>query len=155
MIIVRAIKPGKPFQSSIFRDEVRREADAVRKDMLDDFNRTTATWQHKVRFTSKVQASAGAGGVRIEVSTKDPIYGYIDQGTRVRYATMSPDFSPKTQPDVILSVPGKGRRLFVNKKRPRPGIKARNFSKIIAKSYFKEFRRRMQNALDRFARRVQ
>lgn len=150
MIICRAIKPRKPFQSSIFRDEVQREANAVRKDMLDDFKRTVRTWQHKVTFSSKVDF---VGGVRIQVATDDPIYRYIDQGTKVRYATMSPDFEAKTEPQVILSTPGRGGKLFVNKKYPRPGIKARQFTKTIYKSYSKEFRRRIENALDRAGRR--
>lgn len=164
MIIVRAIKPGRPFQSSIFRDEVRREADAVRRDMLDDFQRTTATWKHKVKFTSKVSANAAAGGVRIEVSTKDRVYGYVDEGTRPHIirpkrakalAFPGGKYKPKTQPQVILSTPGgSSGKTVVRPEVHHPGTEARKFSETIKKSYSKEFRRRMQNALDRFARRV-
>jgi hypothetical protein len=163
MIVIRAIKPGKPFQSSIFRDEVKREAEAIRKDILDDFKRTTATWQHKPKFTSKVEMGATVGGVKIEVSTKDTIYGYVDQGTRPHIirpkrkkalAFPGGQYKPKTQPQVILSTPGGvGGKTIVRPEVHHPGTKARNFSKVIKQSYSKTFRARMQNALDRAARR--
>lgn len=165
MILVRPIKPGKPLQSSIFREEVTREANAIRKDLLDDFERTTKTWKHKVKFTGMVKVGSAAGGVSIEVSTKDKIYGYVDRGTRKhpipkqpkRKGTLAwhPGSSPKTEPNVILSTPGSpGRGWRFAKQVQHPGTKARNFSKVIKQSYQKEFRNRMQNALDRFARRV-
>lgn len=153
MIVARVIKSGKPFKSSIFRDEIKAEAKEIQKDMLDDFKRTTKTWKHQPEFSAKVDYGSAVGGVRIQIATDDPIYKYIDEGTKVRYATMTRDFQAKTEPNVILSTPGKGGVLFVNKKRPRPGIKARKFTKIIAKSYKPEFSRRIKNALERAARR--
>lgn len=166
MIAFRAIKPGKPFQSSIFREEVTREADAIRRDMLDDFKRTTATWEHKVKFTSKVQSGAAVGGVSVAVSTTDKIYRYVDQGTKRHPIPKKPfpkkgkrlwfqtGYKAKTSPNVILSTPGGPVGPFVPARQVmHPGTAPRNFSKVIKQSYTKEFRRRVQNALDRAARR--
>ncbi len=154
MMTFRKIGNPRAFQSSIARNEFRKAAEELRSAMLDDFERTTATWEHKVKWESKVEVGASVGGIKVAVFTTDPIYKFIDKGTRVRYAVMSKDFKAKTEPNVILSTPGKGRRLFVSKKHPRPGIKARNFTKIIKRTQEKEFRKTVENAMRRFARRA-
>ena len=103
---------------------------AVRELVVDDalpqFEKTVRTWTHQPRFTP--QRMTRGWGVSI-----DPLYPYkwVNEGTRVRYATMSADWSSKTKPNVIASYRGSGRMLFVSRKRPRPGIKARNFQDII------------------------
>lgn len=162
MILMRAIKPTKPFQSSIFRDEVKKEADAIRKDILDDFQRTTKTWKDKPVFASKVDMGADVGGVRIQVATDDPIYGYVDEGTRPhdiypkrkRALAFQSKYKAKTQPNVILSTPGGASGdTLVRPHVHHPGTKARHFVQIIKRSYAPEFQRRIKNALERAARR--
>ena len=69
-------------------------------------------------------------GWAVQVDPAFP-YGWVDRGTRIRYATMSGDWKSKTKPNVISSYAGRGRVLFVSRKRPRPGIEARNFRDII------------------------
>lgn len=152
MILVRAVKPSV-FKSSVFREEMLVAAKAIQKIGLADFKRTTATWTEQPKWSSKVDQGASVGGVRIQIGTDDPRYGWIDEGTKVRYATMSPDWKSKTQPNVLRSFPGKGKKLFVNKKRPRPGIKARNYTKIIAKDMKELLSQEAKNALARAARR--
>lgn len=153
MIAARSIKPAKPFQSSVFREEIIKAAKEIEKNALADFKKTVANWQHKPKFSAKILTGAFAGGVQIQAATDDAIYDYIDEGTKVRYATMSKDWKSKTEPNVVGTFPGKGKRLFVNKKRPRPGIKARNFTKHIAKTTKAELARVTKNALARAARR--
>ena len=153
MIVVRAIKPATPFKSSVFREELVKAAEEIRKDALADFKKTTANWQDKPKFSSKILTGASAGGIQIQIATDDAVYRFIDEGTKVRYATMSKDWKSKTIPDVVGTFPGKGKKLFVNKKRPRPGIKARKFTKHIAKTTQKELARVTKNALARAARR--
>lgn len=154
MIVARVIKPARPFQSSIFRDEIEKAVKAVALEIQKDFERTVATWKDKPDFEIETKTGAAASGIKITV-TPDPEkpYLFVDKGTKVRYATMSKDFEAKTDPNVIQAFPGKGKMLFVNKKRPRPGIKARNFSKIIAKTNKAELAREVKNALARAARR--
>ena len=153
MIAMRSIKPGRPFQSSVFRAETLKAAKKIEKEAKASFEMTVKNWKHKPKFASKTDEGATVGGIRIQVATDDPIYLYVDKGTKVRYATMSKDWKSKTEPDVVGTFPGKGRRLFVNKRRPRPGIKARNFTKHIAKTTKIELDREIKNALARAARR--
>lgn len=54
---------------------------------------------------------------------------WLSLGTKIRYAHMTSDFSPKTRIGFIGSVPGAG--VFSHLGRPLPGIKARNWDKII------------------------
>lgn len=152
MIVARVIKPATPFKSSVFREEILKAAKEIEQDVRKDFEKTTANWKHKVKFKSKVK-TVGTQSVTITVTTDDKIYDYIDRGTKVRYATMSDDWKSKTEPNIVGTFPGKGRKLFVNKKYPRPGIKARNFTKHIAKTTQRELARVTKNALARAVRR--
>jgi len=111
-----------------------------------DFSVTTQTWQHRPSF--KI---ASPSEYTREISTDSKIYGYVSRGTKVRYATMTPGFVPKTVPFNIRSRRGRGGVLFVNKKRPRPGIKAREFDKVIAKKWQAQIGITFQRAIDSVA----
>jgi lipoprotein-anchoring transpeptidase ErfK/SrfK len=161
MIIVRALNPKLHLlSSSIFRDEIKKAAEGIRKDALKDFERTTATWNHKPKFTSQVKAHQD--GVTIEITTDDKIYGYVDQGTKPHVIQAHTDKglvftvggSPKTEPHVVQAFPGKRGDKWVRKMQVKhPGTAARKFSEDIAKSYKPEFQKAMRNAIERFARR--
>lgn len=79
-----------------------------------------------------------------EVFTTDMVYRFLDEGTRVRYAVMTPDFISKTRPSVLPSRRGRGGLMKVIKSNPLPGIEARNFDERIAQ--------RMQPRFNRIAR---
>lgn len=159
MITFKAIKPATTFRSSIFRETLREAAVVIAPKMAADMKRPTKTWQEPVEFTTEVtvganaggraakKTSAGASGIAISVTTEDKRYLFVDEGTRVRYATMSPDFQAKTKVNSLIARRGRGRMLFVNKRRPRPGIKARNFTKLVHKKWQPEFRAAMDRAL--------
>lgn len=92
------------------------------------FERTTATWRHQPQFIID-RASSTGDDVIGSVWTDDEIYFWLDRGTSVRYATMSPEFKPKTKPGRLRSDVGAfPDPLFVNRDVPRPGIEARRFS---------------------------
>jgi len=164
MIVFKSIKPGVQFKSAVFRANTRSAAEKVAPEIEKDFAKTTRTWSEKPEFTREVKIGVAAGGrlakqvtgsatgVSVEVSTDSDIYRFVDEGTKVRYATMTPNFLAKTRPNVIGSRRGRGGVLFVNKKKPRPGIKARNFSKLIQKKWQPRFRKEMQAALDKAAK---
>lgn len=151
MILFRPIKPGTKFRSSVFRETVASATRATLKEVRHDFDKTVRTWRTKPTFKEEVRVGAlarGKGpGVSLSVTTDSDIYKFVDEGTRVRYATMSKDFRAKTKPNVIGSGGGRGKLLFVNKRRPRPGIKARNFSKLIKQKWQGKFRADMRAAL--------
>ena len=152
VIETKAIKPKK-MRIDAIRIELEKavtwEGDAIRKG----YEKTTRTWRHKPTF--EVIPEVTNDRVEVLVGTDDKIYKFIDEGTKVRYATMSPDWISKTTPRVIGSGAGRGRVLFVRKDRPRPGIEAREFSKIIEKQRKKPFQRAMQEAMKKGAAKVQ
>lgn len=153
MIVFRSIKPGRPFQSSIFREEMRKALEDVEKNVLKDFAKTTANWKKKPKFQAEISEDAAVGGLKLEVTTDDKVYGFVDKGTKVRRALMTKDFQAKTIPSTVGSFPGKGKVVFISRKLARPGIKARKFSEFIKKANQPELARLAKNALARFARR--
>ncbi len=166
MILMRVIKPGKPFQSSVFREEVKNSANAIKREILADFKKTTATWQHKPTFGYKVDEGAAVGGVRIQVATDDVIYGFVDEGTRKHKIPKYPlppgkflafpggKYRAKTKPRVIgSSAGGASGKLVFRKQVTHPGTKARKFTETIRDKWKTEFQREMKNALARAVRR--
>jgi hypothetical protein len=67
------------------------------------------------------------------VVSRHKVYFFISGGTRVRYATMTPDFKPKTSPARYQARAGAGGVAYISKLKPRPGIKPRNFDTKTAK----------------------
>jgi len=152
MIKFKPIKPSTQFRSSIFRAKLRETAEALAPKMAADMKKPTRTWQGDVVFETNVAIGAVAGGkgksgIAILVTTEDKRYKFVDEGTKVRYATMSPNFRAKTKVNSLTASAGRGGMLFVNKKRPRPGIKARGFTKLVQKKWQPEFEDRMDRAL--------
>ena len=143
-IVMKLVKPSR-FIKSVFFDAFEQAASAVADEMYADFLSTTKTWNNKPAFEKIVQV--GDDSVQALVGTDNDIYRFVNDGTKVRYATMSKDFRAKTQVGVIGSGPGQGRRLFINKRYPRPGIQARKFDETIQKKWVKRFKDRMQKAL--------
>lgn len=152
MIVTRRIGKKTAFKSSVFREEIDATMNIMARSMELDFERTVATWNDKPKF--KKEVTRKGGNPTISVTTTDPIYFYVDNGTRVRRALMSDDWKSKTTPEVIGSGKGKGHVVFISKHLKLPGIKARHFSKNIAKKWKPEFQRQIKNALARAARRA-
>jgi hypothetical protein len=93
------------------------------------FQLTVSTWADKPTFEiTKTETS------RV-IRTSNRIYGFINYGTSVRYATMSPDFAAKSQAGFAGAGGGRGGVSFVSRAHPRPGIKARKFDKQIRDKY--------------------
>lgn len=118
------------------QDEVR----AVKAE----YEKTTATWQHKVTFLTKVKTSEReAYG---EVWSDHRIYYFVHESISVMRAVLSPDWSPKTQPGVLSSGPGSGRKLYASKKIAKPPYEARKFTQEIIKVRQKPFQQAMEAA---------
>jgi len=128
---VQAISVPKDFlDPKAFERAIENFLDAGAENIRVDFQVTTQTWREKPKFTIEK-----AGRESRWIYTGDKIYKFISGGTSVRYATMTPDFIPKTQIGYIGSGAGRGGVAFVNKKYPRPGIKAREFPKAIVRKW--------------------
>ena len=130
-------KPPDPFK------RLRRVMAEVEKVLikhgrqhLTQRGKVTRTWKEEKpnhfstidigRDTAKMEITlAGAHGADKWI--------WLDEGTSVRYATMTPGFIAKTKVRVIGSGAGRGGKMFVNRRFPRPGIAARHFSDEIGK----------------------
>lgn len=118
----------------------------VAVDVRDDFEKTTATWQHQVVFAI---ARVGTGYV---VSTSDEVYGFVDLGTRPHRIegplAFQGNYVAKTQPRVIGSSGGGASGPMVYAQGvDHPGTQARKFSETILKKWEKETPKRVQAAL--------
>jgi hypothetical protein len=124
------------------------------------YEKTTATWRHQPTFMVTDGEVTGPGQsfefvtmVQPEGAYKD-IFTWIDAGTRRRFAVMTPDFRPKTTRRVLSSRPGRGGFSHMSLG-PRPGIRAREFSKEIADRMFVPYTRSMRAAVNRAVRTKQ
>jgi hypothetical protein len=148
---------------------IRDAAIKAAQDMGKDLEATTRTWKgDKPRIqTEAVLVPAGtppstgfhtsftsAAWVKNDGSMGAKKFMWLDEGTRVRYAVMSKGFIPKTRTGQLNSWAGKGKMLFVSKKHPMPGIKARKFTVALRKKWERPtmFRARMQAAVKRAAK---
>lgn len=151
---IKYIGPKKDLDVDKVRLEMLNELRKQARIFKKDFNLTTRTWKHKPEF--KEQIHLGAKEASVEISTEDDIYKFVDQGTSIRWAVMSRDWKSKTRSQVIGSTRGRGRAVIwgrgaMRKRhiRPRPGIKARKFSKTIVMIRKTGFTKGMQNAIKR------
>ena len=155
---MRAIVPAK-----IKLGPVRLEAlNAMRKmgtQVRRDFERTTATWEHKPKFEQSV--SLKAPGPTLTVWTENDIYFWVNDGTKGRwmearkapYLMFKRTFIPKTLPGALSSVPGGSFPPWVSKKKVwNPGIKPRKFDETIEKKWQPIFTKRMTASIKRAAK---
>lgn len=119
--------PNSAFVEKAIKDAFNDMAKQAKKLMLQP----TETWQNHHPVVT-VEVKEVGDDLFFEVSTSDKVYGYLDYGTAVRYATMTPDFMAKTEPGSWQAKQGAGGLAFVNKKVPRPGIEARNWSAMMS-----------------------
>ena len=106
------------------------------------FEKTTATWKHKPRFTLRINLNNRS------IATSDEIYTYVDKGTRAhmirakraRALSFRVGGSPKTKPSIIASYLGSEGKSWVSAVEVQhPGSRPRNFSKIIQARMQKRF----------------
>jgi hypothetical protein len=137
------------------------------KDMGKDLEKVTKTWKDD---KPRIQTEAKLVPTNVEPSTgfhssftasawarEDNSKGYwkffwLNYGTKVRYAVMSNPFVAKTTPGLLGSRAGKGGMLFVNKKHPMPGIKARKFTLALRRKWEKPFHDHIAKAVKEAAK---
>lgn len=114
---------------------------------LELFAKTVRTWRTETSFW--VRPAQTNDGVKLTFFTDNPKYKFVDEGTRVRYAVMTKDFSPKSKPNVISSFQGQGGFWFLLRRgmQPKPGLVARNFSAIITARTAPAFRGALEREL--------
>jgi hypothetical protein len=160
VIIFKTITP-KRLQPDVFRQEILNELRKVEKLVLKDYQKTTATWTHKIVFESGIRFPQGSPGVYVE--TTDKIYGYVTYGTKPHVITakrpggvlaFKSGYNAKTTPRVIGSQAGGafGETVFARSVQ-HPGTEAREFHETIHAKWVDLFAEHMQDALDRGAKK--
>ena len=155
---VKQIKPAR-FKDKAFRDEMLKAAKSAGKDIKKDFQATTKTWKHKVKFTV---ISSVDPNVEVLVGTDDEIYGYVNDGTRPHLIfpkklggvlAFPSAYTAKTKPRVIGSTTGggSGPTVFAGYVE-HPGTEAREFDKVIQEDWTPKFKRRIEQAMSRAAK---
>ena len=166
-LVIKQIKPRR-FNDKAFRASLLGQMTKTKNDMLKDFQKTTATWKHKVEFEAALSQSLG--GASVHVITTDEIYNYVNNGTDPhpifagQYTGLSNkkalsfkwggkgSYRPKTRPRIIGSTPGgptgpRVARAYVQ----HPGTKPRKFDLTIGKKWEPMFKRRMEQAMSKAA----
>ena len=95
------------------------------KVLLKLLQQPTKTWKHAVAFT--IESTKSSDARVLQIKTDDKAYFFLDRGTSVRYATMSPGYTSKTSPGSLQSGKGSGGVVRIDKSHPKPGIQARRF----------------------------
>jgi hypothetical protein len=133
-----------------FKGEMAHYLEIVEKK----FKSSASTWSHDPGFVveNKVKGFGASFKVVGEVYTEDDVYRYLNDGTSVRYATMTKNFSPKTKPGRISARAGSGGLHYVSRGRPRPGIKARNWDVLIADGTERNLRLAFNRAIEKSAK---
>ena len=150
-ISFKAIIP-KPFKSQAFDRELLEAMQETVDEADKEFAKTYKDFNHKPKFEKDVR-DTGSEIIGSVLTSGDPSkenpYPWVQRGTKVRRARMTPDFVSKTQPGVISSRSGRGGVMFVSKKLNLPGIEARNSEEEILKIIKPRLLKKAQRALDK------
>ena len=159
-LVIKQLKPAT-LKVDVFRLAFLNALRQAGRDIIEDFEKTTATWKNKPVFEMQISLS---GGLQVEVYTESEIYKFVDKGTKPhdiwpgfytgksdkKVLAFSSKSTPKTIPGVIDS--GPGSRGKVDTFRPyvkHPGTKARQFSTMLARKWRKKLPKDAQKAMDK------
>jgi len=137
--------PLPPIRTKHVEGVILGQVSKYGRAMKSDFEALVSTWRHNPGF--KMTIGYKGGDLFASVTTEDPIFGYLNDGTGVRYATMTDDFIPKTTPGALSSGSGQGGVQYVNRKIPRPGIEARHFTTQMRERYERAFIQDVENEI--------
>jgi hypothetical protein len=142
----------------ILRNAVRRYGRVLLKDM----EQLTSTWDDEPKYVVRTHVSARVPSPSVEVYTTDQRWKWIDKGTRphpiwagaftgrskARTLAFPSAFAPKSRPNKLRAYPGKrGGPMVYTPYVEHPGIKARNWTRLMEKKHEKRFKRAMEKAM--------
>ena len=151
----------------------RLQIDAIRLEILNELRKegtehkkllqqTVSTWKgEKPAFETLIGLDkSNAIVITGPVGSTEAVnkFRWLDEGTKIRWAVMSPDWKSKTSVGAFKAGNGRGRVLIAGRRamtrrgiRPRPGIKARGWTAKITKQRKVPFRRNLIAAMNRAA----
>lgn len=143
-------------QTDLVIEELMKVARDLGKAHKKEREKTIATWQGE-----RPAWLAGAQRVENDVVLLAVIrrgdqfgkkkWGWLDEGTRIRYMHVSEDWESKTRPNFIGSGPGAGETIGLGP--PLPGIEARNWNILINAKLNNRLERRSETAVRRGLKR--
>jgi hypothetical protein len=156
----RAVLPGRRFDDRVITEAiVQHLRQKVEPSLMRSLKNTTATWKTPVDFYAEL--SRRGDDAVLFVGTDDDRYRWVNNGTRIRWALTSRDWKSKTTPRKLTPGPGAGRIVIAGRRamtaagiQPRPGIKAREFTHVIAENRAKTYGSDMQRIIDGAAKNV-
>lgn len=101
--VPRALSADKKFKTQL-RNTLRRQGTAMKQQLES----TTKTWRRNVKFKITTSLRVNDDVLGYTVTTDNPVWGFLDQGTDYRSRRMTPDYVPKTQSGVFDSFAGAG-----------------------------------------------
>lgn len=153
MLKMTAILPGA--RALAFDKTVRkawaRALKAEAGEIKKLYDKTTRTWKHAVAFKQRIKFSADEQFA--EVWAENRIYWFVHESVSVMRAVLSPDWSPKTQPRVLSSGAGSGRKLYASKRVSKPPYEARKFTEAIIEERQDKFQQAMEKATEEGVKR--
>jgi len=137
----------KAFKVKDIRAAARQAAEIAGDKALELFAKVVRTWRTETNFWYRTAETNE--GIKLTFFTDNPKFKFVDEGTAVRYAVMTPDFIARTKPNVLGSFTGKGGLWYMLRKgmEAKPGLQARNFSEIITERTGPTFRGALQREL--------
>lgn len=151
-------------KDDVFRLEMLNAMHKIQRGIERDFKETTKTWSHQPKWDSVIDTKGGQ--LAVLVGTDDPIYKYVNDGTkphvivpRTKKALRFPwdgygSHIPKTIPTWIGSFPEQVPTNTVYfKKVNHPGNEARMFDEEIQKFWTPRFKTAIEEAMRNAAKK--
>lgn len=144
-------------QANLILEELFKLGERNVKAHKKEREKTVATWQGaRPAWVGAVRRVGRKDIIRMWVFREgDPFgqkkWGWLDEGTKVRYMHVSDDWRSKTTPNKVSS--GAGRGTTTGLGRPLPGIEERNWNIIINKKLGKRLERGFPTAVRRGLKR--
>jgi len=163
VIVFKTIKPSR-LKVDAMRLKLLNAMRSCGTEIKQDFEKTTATWEHKPEF--EVLVSLTGPGPVVLVGTDDKVYRYVSEGTRPhlifagyytgktnkRALVFKSGYRAKTTPRVLGS--SEGGAFGTTVVRPyveHPGTEAREFDSLVQELWETKFKRRMEQAMKEVA----
>jgi len=145
----RAIKPPR-LKSSVLFAAYNQAAEKFSKRIIQPEFETV--WTDPPPF--KVENKGGGKDVQWDTYADNEILFYNNEGTAIRWALMSSDWSSQTKPGRIPARPGRGHVVIAGRAAmtargiaPRPGIEGRHWDKQIVAKEQKPYEREVLKEL--------
>lgn len=122
---------------------LEEEAKVLEKEL----RKPTRTWSQGSKPSFRTKRIKRRFFRSIAVRTTSTPYVFLAVGTSVRYATMRSGYRRKTRPGSLDAYPGGGGVAFISRRNPRPGIRARDWHKIVAQQRTKPFAKQVQRKI--------